>query len=172
MDDDVSGLRVVITAGASGIGLATAEAFLAGGAQVEICDVDTDALERFRSEHGVAGAWHADVSDEIAVDLFVSGAVDAMGGVDVLVNNAGIAGPGGRTDTLELDDVEPHARRQRDGNVPGEQESDPASGSSALRCDREHVINCGVDGLSEPGAVCRFKVGDYRPDKDHGDGTG
>ena len=103
MDDDVSGLRVVITAGASGIGLATAEEFLAGGAQVQICDVDTDALERFRSDHGVAGAWHADVSDEIAVELFVSSAVDAMGGVDVLVNNAGIAGPGGRTDTLELD---------------------------------------------------------------------
>jgi len=74
MDDDVSGLRVVITAGASGIGLATAEEFLAGGAQVQICDVDTDALERFRSDHGVAGAWHADVSDD-----------------------------GGRTDTLELD---------------------------------------------------------------------
>jgi NAD(P)-dependent dehydrogenase (short-subunit alcohol dehydrogenase family) len=103
MNDDVSGLRVVITAGASGIGLATAEEFLAGGAQVQICDVDTDALERFRSDHGVAGAWHADVSDEIAVELFVSSAVDAMGGVDVLVNNAGIAGPGGRTDTLELD---------------------------------------------------------------------
>lgn len=103
MNNDVVGLRVVITAGASGIGLATAEEFLAGGAQVQICDVDTDALERFRSEHGSAGAWHADVSDEIAVDAFVSGAVDAMGGVDVLVNNAGIAGPGGRTDTLELD---------------------------------------------------------------------
>ena len=172
MDDDVSGLRVVITAGASGIGLATAEEFLAGGAQVQICDVDTDALERFRSEHGVAGAWHADVSDEIAVDLFVSGAVDAMGGVDVLVNNAGIAGPGGRTDTLELDAWS----RTLDVNVTGtflsEQESDPASRSSALRFDREHVINCGVDGLSEPSAVCRFKVGDYRPDKDHGDGTG
>ena len=103
MNNDVAGLRVVITAGASGIGLATAEEFLAGGAQVQICDVDNDALERFRADRGSAGAWHADVSDEVAVDVFVSRAVDAMGGVDVLVNNAGIAGPGGRTDTLELD---------------------------------------------------------------------
>lgn len=103
MNIDVVGLRVVITAGASGIGLATAEEFLAGGAQVQICDVDADALERFRSGHEGAGVWQADVSDEAAVDRFVSGAVTAMGGVDVLVNNAGIAGPGGRIDTLELE---------------------------------------------------------------------
>ena len=70
---------------------------------VDVEDVDNDALERFRSDKGSAGAWYADVSDEAAVDVFVSRAVDAMGGVDVLVNNAGIAGPGGRTDTLELD---------------------------------------------------------------------
>jgi NAD(P)-dependent dehydrogenase (short-subunit alcohol dehydrogenase family) len=102
MNVDVAGLRVIITAGASGIGLATAEEFLAGGAQVQICDVDSEAIEQFRSEHPEAGTWNADVSDEAAVDLFIAGAVDAMGGVDVLVNNAGIAGPGGRTDTLEL----------------------------------------------------------------------
>jgi NAD(P)-dependent dehydrogenase (short-subunit alcohol dehydrogenase family) len=103
MNVDVAGLRVIITAGASGIGLATAEEFLAGGAQVQICDVDTGGIEQFRSEHSEAGAWNADVSDEAAVDEFIAGAIDAMGGVDVLVNNAGIAGPGGRTDTLELD---------------------------------------------------------------------
>jgi NAD(P)-dependent dehydrogenase (short-subunit alcohol dehydrogenase family) len=103
MNVDVAGLRVIITAGASGIGLATAEEFLAGGAQVQICDVDTGALEGFRSLHPVAGAWNADVSDEATVDEFIAGAIDAMGGVDVLVNNAGVAGPGGRTDTLELD---------------------------------------------------------------------
>ena len=102
MNVDVAGLRVIVTAGASGIGLATVNEFLAGGARVQICDVDVDALERFRASHPEAGAWLADVTDETAVDDFVAAAVGAMGGVDVLVNNAGIAGPGGRTDTLEL----------------------------------------------------------------------
>ncbi len=103
MDIDVTGLRVIVTAGASGIGLATAHEFLSGGAQVQVCDVDTHALDAFRHRHPEAGAWHADVADEAAIDVFVAEAVDAMGGVDVLVNNAGIAGPGGRLDTLELD---------------------------------------------------------------------
>ena len=44
MDLKIRGLRVVVTAGASGIGLATARAFVAEGAQVVICDVDTKAL--------------------------------------------------------------------------------------------------------------------------------
>ena len=103
MDVDITGLRVVITAGASGIGLATADEFVRGGAQVQVCDVDAHALAAFRQRHPKAGAWQADVSDEVAVDAFVAGAVEAMGGVDVLVNNAGIAGPGGRLDTLGLD---------------------------------------------------------------------
>jgi len=103
MDVDVAGLRVIITAGACGIGLATAEEFLDGGAQVHVCDVDADALHLAREHHPAIGAWRADVSDEAEVDAFIAGAVEAMGGVDVLVNNAGIAGPGGRTDTLELE---------------------------------------------------------------------
>jgi NAD(P)-dependent dehydrogenase (short-subunit alcohol dehydrogenase family) len=101
MNVDVEGLRVIITAGASGIGLATAEEFLAGGAHVQICDVDAAAIERFRADHAEAGAWLADVSDEAAVDTFIAGAIAGMGGVDALVNNAGIAGPGGRIDTLD-----------------------------------------------------------------------
>jgi len=82
---------------------------------VQVCDVDAEALARFGQRHPGAGAWHADVSDEKAVDNFVAGAVDAMGGVDVLVNNAGIAGPGGRLDTLELDEW----NRTIDVNVNG-----------------------------------------------------
>ena len=115
MDMDVTGLRVIITAGASGIGLATADEFLEGGANVQVCDVDPEALARFGQQHPGAGAWRADVSDEAAVDAFVAEAVDAMGGVDVLVNNAGIAGPGGRLDTLELDEW----NRTIDVNVNG-----------------------------------------------------
>ena len=115
MNVDVTGLRVIITAGASGIGLATAQEFLGGGARVQICDVDRAAIERFRVDHPDAGAWSADVSDEAGVERFVDGAVDAMGGVDVLVNNAGIAGPGGRLDTLELEAW----KRTLDVNVTG-----------------------------------------------------
>ncbi len=74
MDVDVTGLRVIITAGASGIGLASVDEFLEGGAHVQICDVDPAALDRFRRSHPAVGAWHADVSDEEAVDGFVAGA--------------------------------------------------------------------------------------------------
>ena len=116
--DDDGQTRAIITAGGSGIGLAIARAFLCGGAAVELCDVDSTALDAARSELGTlgpVGTTLADVSDEAAVDSFVEGAVERMGGVDVLVNNAGIAGPGGRVEDLDVDAW----RRTLDVNVTG-----------------------------------------------------
>lgn len=85
-------LRVIVTAGASGIGLAIAEGFLAEGAQVAICDIDADRLVPLAAAHpGLAGA-PVDVCDPAAVQSFVDHVRDLFGGVDVLVNNAGIAG--------------------------------------------------------------------------------
>ncbi len=90
---DVAGRMVLITAGAGGIGAVAARAFLDGGARVHVCDVSGDAVARFLSEHPEAGATVCDVADEPAVGDMVAAAVEAMGGLDVLVNNAGIAGP-------------------------------------------------------------------------------
>lgn len=103
-DSSLAGKRVLVTAGANGIGLAIARGFLESGARVLICDVDTKALDAARKDHPQLMTTLADVSDEGSVaSLF--GEVDArLGGLDVLVNNAGIAGPTGTVENLKLDD--------------------------------------------------------------------
>ena len=89
----LAGKKVIVTAGARGIGRAIALAFLDAGAQVEVCDVDAAALEAFAAEAPGAGTSEADVAVEASVEAFFDGAVERLGGLDVLVNNAGIAGP-------------------------------------------------------------------------------
>jgi NAD(P)-dependent dehydrogenase (short-subunit alcohol dehydrogenase family) len=111
-----SGLRAVVTAGASGIGLAIVETLLAHGARVHICDVDENALARFRREHPAAGATVADVADEARVGRLFDEAAAALGGLDVLVNNAGIAGP-----TRPVEEIDPAEwRRTVDVNMTGQ----------------------------------------------------
>ena len=85
---DLSGLRVAITGGAGGIGRVMADSFVACGATAFVSDVDRDAL---------AGCGHpgmfADSGREADLDRFMDAALGHLGGLDVLVNNAGIAGP-------------------------------------------------------------------------------
>jgi len=84
-------LRVAITAAASGIGLAVARAFAAQGDDVHVCDVDTEAVAAAAAEGLVA--TQVDVADLAALDRWIDGVLNRLGGLDVLVNNAGIAGP-------------------------------------------------------------------------------
>jgi len=95
------GLRVVVTAGASGIGRAVADMLLAHDARVHICDVSEDFLADFRAVHPDCGATEADVSSEDDVGRLFAEARDSLGGLDVLVNNAGIAGPTGGVEEIE-----------------------------------------------------------------------
>src|SRR5882672_3707846 len=84
--------RVLITGGASGIGAATAARFLEEGSQVCILDRDAQACEAIRHQlPGVSEAIIADVTDLMQVEAAFAEAVRAMGGVDVLINNAGIS---------------------------------------------------------------------------------
>lgn len=99
------GLRVLITAGASGIGAATAQAFLEAGARVAICDANDAALEAFSAQHPDVLAILADVSDTAAVSAMMDQVAAHFGALDVLVNNAGIAGPTGRVEDLDLDEI-------------------------------------------------------------------
>jgi len=99
---DVAGLRVLVTAGAQGIGRTIAEAFISGGAQVHMCDQDPDLLAALIHEVPEVGVSVADVANEEQVQAFVAAAVSSMGGVDVLINNAGISGPAGPIETLDL----------------------------------------------------------------------
>jgi NAD(P)-dependent dehydrogenase (short-subunit alcohol dehydrogenase family) len=85
---DLGGYRVAISAGANGIGKVIADSFAACGASVFVSDIDERALAA--CEHpGV----RADAGDPAGCDAFVDRAVGHLGGLDVLVNNAGIAGP-------------------------------------------------------------------------------
>jgi len=102
----LEGARVLVTAGASGIGLATARAFLAEGARVHVCDVDAAALEALARNHPDAGRSSCDVADTDAVDRLFDTVAATLGGLDVLVNNAGIAGPTARCEEVSLADWE------------------------------------------------------------------
>jgi len=106
MDLNIRGLRVIVTAGASGIGLATAQAFVAEGARVVICDVDTKALAAVAASDAALTQHVCDVSDAAAVERFFATATTTLGGLDVLVNNAGIAGPTAKCEDIKLADWE------------------------------------------------------------------
>lgn len=100
----MTALRVIITAGGAGIGRATAERFAADGASVWICDSDPEALADACRHEGIDGMV-ADVSNTASMDEFMTIGIERVGGVDLLVNNAGIAGPGGLIEDIDPDDV-------------------------------------------------------------------
>lgn len=102
----LEGARVLVTAGASGIGLATARAFLGEGARVHVCDVDAAALDALARSHPEVSRSSCDVSDSAAVDRLFEAVAATLGGLDVLVNNAGIAGPTARCEQVSLADWE------------------------------------------------------------------
>ncbi|WP_431284654.1 SDR family oxidoreductase [Humitalea sp. 24SJ18S-53] len=97
MDLGLQNARVLVTAGAGGIGRAIAEAFWEEGAQVHVCDVDEAALATLPP--GITGT-RCDVSDRASVAALFAG-IDAL---DVLVNNAGIAGPTGLVEEINPED--------------------------------------------------------------------
>ena len=94
------GLRVLVTAGASGIGRAIADLFLAHGAAVHICDVADDFLADFATAWPGASASKADVSSDADVARLFEDVRRRLGGLDALVNNAGIAGPTGGVEEI------------------------------------------------------------------------
>jgi 3-oxoacyl-[acyl-carrier protein] reductase len=89
----LSGQTAVITGGAQGLGFAIAERFVAEGARVVVGDLDSDATEvatKRLGGHDVAAAVRCDVTRSADVDTLVSTAVERFGGLDIMVNNAGI----------------------------------------------------------------------------------
>lgn len=94
--------RVLITAGAGGIGRAMAETFRKAGARVHICDIVPAALDATRTALGVT-ATLCDVSDLKQVDQLFADVRAQLGGLDILVNNAGIAGPTGKMEDLDIE---------------------------------------------------------------------
>ena len=107
------GLRVVVTAGAAGIGQAIATGFRQAGADVHVCDIDPAAVDAARAA-GFA-AMLCDAADPDQSRAFFDAARADMGGLDVVIANAGIAGP-----TASIDDVDEAAwDRTLDVNLRG-----------------------------------------------------
>ncbi len=101
MELGIAGLRVLVTAGGAGIGRGIVDAFRGEGAKVFTCDVDARALATLDAS---VGRSQADVADRAQVARLISEAVTWLGGLDVLVNNAGISGPTGRVEEIAPED--------------------------------------------------------------------
>lgn len=106
MDYTCQDARVLITAAASGIGRVIAETLIAAGARVHLCDIDQAALTTLQRATPTISTTVADVADPAQVDQLFAEATAQLGGLDILINNAGIAGPTGLVETLELADWE------------------------------------------------------------------
>ncbi len=135
MDMDIAGLKVLVTAGAAGIGLEVARAFLGEGARVHVCDVDEAALDGLARTDPSLSRSIADVSDRAAVARLFDDALKSLGGLDVLVNNAGVAGPTSRVEDVHPDEWDrclnicltgqfncirlavPHLKESRNGSI-------------------------------------------------------
>jgi NAD(P)-dependent dehydrogenase (short-subunit alcohol dehydrogenase family) len=94
------GTRVLVTAGASGIGRAIADLLLAHGARAHVCDVSDEFLSDFAEAWPDAGRSKTDVASEAEVTRMFEDVRTNLGGLDVLVNNAGIAGPTGGVEDI------------------------------------------------------------------------
>jgi NAD(P)-dependent dehydrogenase (short-subunit alcohol dehydrogenase family) len=106
MDVSMQGKRVLVTAGGAGIGRAIAQTFAQHGARVHLCDVDQGALAETRKLLPQVSQSVADVANRADVERLFADAAKALGGLDVLVNNAGIAGPTGRVEDVKVEDWE------------------------------------------------------------------
>ena len=95
---------MIITAAAAGIGRSIASAFVASGAQVQICDADADAPATFRAEFATVGVTRVDLRKAEEIDAWLDVALAALGGVDVLITNAGIKGPTAFVEDVALDE--------------------------------------------------------------------
>jgi len=106
--------RVLITAGASGIGRAIADVFLEAGGRVHICDINEAQLSNALDGTGLTGSI-CDVAESGQVSTFFEMAVSELGGLDVLVNNAGIGGGNAPIEEIDQD----LWRRTLDVNLSG-----------------------------------------------------
>jgi len=129
----------IVTGGAYGIGRATCLRLAEEGAKLAITDIEDDEgrhlRDGIREQGGTAGYWHLDVTDEKAVEKVFDEVADELGKIDVLVNNAGIAGVDKPTDEVTAEEwrkvidvnvngvfyctkaVIPHMRRNGSGSI-------------------------------------------------------
>ena len=100
----LDGQRALITGAGSGIGKVMAQHFEKAGARIWICDADTNNLEQSLKENPDWNGTPCDVSDENQVDQLFKEMSDSFGGLEILVNNAGIAGPTAPVEKIDPDE--------------------------------------------------------------------
>jgi len=100
------GLRVLVTAGAGGIGAGIVRAFHESGARVHVCDIDGGALERLTAGAPRLTSTVADASLAADVEHVFNDVLTTLGGLDILVNNVGISGPTGAIEDIDAGDWE------------------------------------------------------------------
>src|SRR4051794_3027281 len=106
MADAAGGKRVLVTGGAAGIGREIALAFMRSGATVHVCDSAADKLQQLVAEEPSISATEADVSSRSAMDRVFDDVRARLGGLDVLVNNAGMSGPNAAIEDVDPDEWE------------------------------------------------------------------
>ena len=106
----LDGQRALITGAGSGIGKVMSQHFEKAGARIWICDADTNNLEQSLKENPDWNGTPCDVSDEKQVDQLFKEMSDSFGGLEILVNNAGIAGP-----TAPVEKIDPEVWRRSVG---------------------------------------------------------
>lgn len=156
---ELAGKNAIVTGAAVGIGNSYAKALAKEGVNVAVCDVRDDIADLAKELEGLgvkSAAWVADVSKPDDVRKFIDGAVDALGGIDILVSNAGTVWP-----TLADDDLD-KAMADYDGiigtNLKGEylvgraviaQMLEQGGGGEIVNIATDHMVTCG-----SPNEIC------------------
>jgi NAD(P)-dependent dehydrogenase (short-subunit alcohol dehydrogenase family) len=130
MSVDMTGLSALVTGGASGIGLATAQRLSELGVSVAVLDLSVDDLMV------PLRGFRADVTDPDGVERAVAAAADALGGIDILINNAGIGAVG----TVE-DNPDEHWHHVLDVNVLGIVRTTRAALPYLRQSDHAAIVN-------------------------------
>ena len=159
LDFSLKGKRALVTGGASGIGAAICDAFAAKGARVAVVDLNAAAAEAKAQAMDGAKAFACDVADPASVRKTVEGALAAFGGVDILVNSAGVAvlAP---ADELTLDDWD----KTIDINLKGTFLMSQAVGKAMIAAGRGgKIVNlasqAGTVAIEQHVAYCASKFG-------------
>ncbi len=152
--------RVLVTAGGSGIGRAMAQAFQRQGAKVVVCDIDGAALDDLASEAPDIMTIAADVADEADVEVLFKTVRDSLGGLDVLVNNAGIAGPAGFLEDLPVEEWRRCLSVNVDGGFLCARQALPLMKAQGGGCIINMASNAGILGfpMRSPYAASKWAV--------------
>ncbi len=157
MVNELIGKVAIVTGGASGIGAGIAERFVAEGARVVIADVEHDRGEELAARLGSDAVFRSvDVSDPDQVTALVAGAVETFGGLDVMVNNAGVSS---RMHRSFLDDDLADFHRVMSVNVLGVMAGTRDAARQMATTGGGSIINVSsIGGIQAGGGVMTYRA--------------